>query len=150
MVLDLRQNFVSPQYLENQSVEFHQILYLHSSWQDVAWDCYITFFAILYKSHGPLFRPKFHFRSNTCKQIDRISPNFIYAFNFARSSLGLLHIISCTFIPELWPLICTGISFPLNILRNNWYIFTKFHTHSYLQDLVWDCYMSFFSNLYHI
>ena len=27
MALDLRQNFVSAQYLENQLIEFHQILY---------------------------------------------------------------------------------------------------------------------------
>ena len=33
------------------------------------------------------------------------SPNFIYAFILARSMLGLLHIISGTFVPELWPLI---------------------------------------------
>ena len=53
MALSLRQNFVSAQYLENQSVEFHQILYMHSSWQDLAWDCYILFFANLYQSYGP-------------------------------------------------------------------------------------------------
>ena len=40
MALYLRQNFVSAQYLENQlvEVEFHQILYMHSSWQNLAWD----------------------------------------------------------------------------------------------------------------
>ena len=38
MALYLRQNFVSAQYLENQLVEFHQILYMHSSWQKLAWD----------------------------------------------------------------------------------------------------------------
>ena len=35
-MLDLRQNVVSAQYLENQLIEFYQILYLHSSWQDLA------------------------------------------------------------------------------------------------------------------
>ena len=30
MALDLCRNFVSTQYLENQLVEFHQILYMHS------------------------------------------------------------------------------------------------------------------------
>ena len=38
MALYLRQNFVSALYLENQLVEFHQILYMHLSWQNVAWD----------------------------------------------------------------------------------------------------------------
>ena len=37
MALDLRENFVSAQYLENKMVEFHQILCMHSSWQDLAW-----------------------------------------------------------------------------------------------------------------
>ena len=62
MALYLRQNFVSAQYLENQLVEFHQILYMHSSWQDLAWDCYSSFFANLYQSYGPLFTLKFCFR----------------------------------------------------------------------------------------
>ena len=30
MALDLRQNFVSAQYLENKWTEFFQILYMHS------------------------------------------------------------------------------------------------------------------------
>ena len=37
--------------------------------------------------------------------LDRFSLNFIYAFILIRSSLGLLHVIFCTFIPELWPLV---------------------------------------------
>ena len=53
MALYLHQNFVSAEYLENHLVEFHQILYMHSSWQDLAWDCYTPFFAHLYKSNGP-------------------------------------------------------------------------------------------------
>ena len=44
MALYLRRNFVSALYLEIQLVEFHQILYMHSSWQDLAWDCYTSFF----------------------------------------------------------------------------------------------------------
>ena len=59
MPLYLCQNFVSAQYLENHSVELRQILYMHSSWQDLAWDCYTLFFANLYQSYGPLFTPKF-------------------------------------------------------------------------------------------
>ena len=51
--------------------------------------------------------------------IDRISPNVISAFILARSSSGLLHIIFCIFVAELWPFIYTKNSFPLNILRTN-------------------------------
>ena len=54
MALVLCQNFVSAQDLETKLAEFHQILYLHSSWQDLAGDCYTSFFACLYQSHGPL------------------------------------------------------------------------------------------------
>ena len=56
----------------------------------------------------------------------RISANFIYTFILARSSLGLLHVISCKFVPELWPLIYVEISFRLDILGTDWKIFTKF------------------------
>ena len=53
MALYLRQNFFSTQYLENQLVEFHQVLYMHSSWQYLALDSYMLFFANLYQSYGP-------------------------------------------------------------------------------------------------
>ena len=53
MAFYLRQNFVSAQYLENHLVEFHQILYMQLSWQDVAWVCYTSFFTHLYQSYGP-------------------------------------------------------------------------------------------------
>ena len=43
MALYLRQNFVSAQYLENQMVEVHQVLYMHLPWQNLAWDCYRSF-----------------------------------------------------------------------------------------------------------
>ena len=105
MTLDLRQNLVSVQYLENKWTEFHQILHMHSYWQDLGWDCYTSFFAHLYHSYGPWFKPKFRFGSISWEQMDRITPNFIYAFILTRSSLGLLHIIFCTFVPQLWPLI---------------------------------------------
>ena len=59
--------------------------------------------------------------------MDRISPNFIYAFILTRSTLGLLHIIFRTFVPELWPFIYSKIWFPLNILRTNGQIFTKLY-----------------------
>ena len=59
--------------------------------------------------------------------MDRMSLNFIYAFILKRSSLGLPHIIFRTFVLELWPLIYSKISFPLNILRTNGQILTKLY-----------------------
>ena len=59
--------------------------------------------------------------------MDRISPNFIYAFILIRSKLGLLHIIFRTLVPEFKPLIYSKISFPLNILRANGQILTKLY-----------------------
>ena len=69
--------------------------------------------------------------------MDRISPNFVYAFILTRSPLGLLHIIFRTFAPELWPLIYTIISFPFNILRTNRQNFTKFGLCIYI-DKIYD------------
>ena len=120
MALDLRKNIFSAHYLENKLIKFHQILYMHSYWQYLGWDWCMSFFEHLYQSYGPLFTPKFCFRSISWEQMDRISPNFIYAFKLPRSTLGLLHIIFPTFVPELWPLIYAKISFPLIILRTNW------------------------------
>ena len=77
MPLDLRQNFVSTQYLENKLTDFLLILYMHSYWQDVAWDCYTSFFTLLCQSYGPWFTPKFLFHSMSREQMDRILPNFI-------------------------------------------------------------------------
>ena len=42
-------------------------------------------------------------------------------------TLGSLHIIFRTFLPELWPLIYVKISFPLIILRTNRQNFAKFY-----------------------
>ena len=38
-----------------------------------------------------------------------------------------MHIIFHTFVPELWPLIYTKISLPLNVSRTNGQNFTKFY-----------------------
>ena len=111
----------------------------HSYWQDLALNWYTSFFAHLLQSHGPRFMPKFCFRSISWKQMDRISPNFIYAFILTRSTLELLHIIFGTFVPELWPLIDLKISFRLNILRTNGQILTKLYIYLYWRDLHWDC-----------
>ena len=104
MALDLRQNFVSAQYLENK---FHQILYMQSYWHGLAWDCCTLFFALLYQSYGPWIAPKFYFRSIAWEQIIIVisSPNFIYAFILTRSTLGLSHVIFRSFAPELWHLL---------------------------------------------
>ena len=126
MALYLCQNFVSAQYLENIG-RIHQILFMHSSLQDLAWDCYTSFFANLYQSYVPWFNLKFSFRSISWEPTDIFSPNFIYAFIWLWSSLGLLHIIFRNFVPELWPLIYAKMLFPFNILRTNGQNFTKFY-----------------------
>ena len=94
-------------------------LYMHSYWQDLAWDCYMSFFAHWYQSFGPWFVPKFHFPSISWETIDRMLQNFRSAFILARSSLGLLHIIFRIIVSELSPFIYTKILFLLNTLRTN-------------------------------
>ena len=59
MALDLCRNFVSAQYLENYWTYFHQILYMQSYWQDLAWHCYMSFFGNLYQSYGPFLCQNF-------------------------------------------------------------------------------------------
>ena len=76
---------------------------MHSSWHDLAWNCYTSFFTHSYQSCGPWFTSKFRFRSISWELTDIFSPNFIYAFILTRSSLGLLHFIFQKFVPELWP-----------------------------------------------
>ena len=44
----IRHYSISAQYLEKKLTEFHQILFMHSYWQDQAWDCYTSFFAHFY------------------------------------------------------------------------------------------------------
>ena len=51
--------------------------------------------------------------------MDRISPNFIYAFILTRSTLGLSAVIFGKFVSMLWPLIDVRIRLTLNILRNS-------------------------------
>ena len=123
MALDLHQNLVSAQYLENKLTEFHQILYMHSDsyWQDLAWDCYTLFFTNLYQSYGLWFMPKFCFRSISWELINRISPNFIYAFILTRSTLGLSQDI-CTRAPWFAP----KFRFCSIAWEKNWQNFTKF------------------------
>ena len=68
-------------YIENKLTEFHQILYMQSYWQALGLDCYTSFFAYLFQSYGPWFMPKFHFRSISWEQINRIS-NFVYKHSY--------------------------------------------------------------------
>ena len=76
---------------------------MHSYWKNLVWDRYTSFFAYFYQSYGPWFTPEFRFRSISWEQIDRISPNFIYAFLLNRSSFGLLHIIFAHFYQSYGP-----------------------------------------------
>ena len=64
--------------------------------------------------------------------MDRISPNFKYAFILTISTLALLHIIFRTFVPVLWPLIYVKMLFPFNILRTDGQNFTKFYICSHI------------------
>ena len=50
------------------------------------------------------------------EQMDRISPNFLDAFILTISRLGLLPVIFCLFVTELWPLIDVRILFLGNSL----------------------------------
>ena len=59
--LSFRHIFVSAQYLENKFWYIFTIFYMHSYWQDLAWDCYTSFFAYLYQSFDPWFTPKLEF-----------------------------------------------------------------------------------------
>ena len=66
----------------------------------------------------PSFREHFvsaQYLKNKLTESDQI----LYAQTLTRSSLGLLPVIFCKILTELWPLIDVRISFPLNILRTN-------------------------------
>ena len=67
--------------------------------------------------------------------MDRISPNFIYAFLLTRSTLGLLRITFRTFVSVLWPLIYAKCLFLFNILRTNVQNFTKFYICIYIDKI---------------
>ena len=120
-----RHNFVPTQYFENKLIEFHQILctvciHIDKIYIGIVTHHFCTFVPELW----PLIYAKISFPLIILRTIDRISPNFIYAFILTESTLGLLHIIVDTFVSELWPLVYAKISFPLNNLRT---LLTKFH-----------------------
>ena len=144
------QNFVSTQYLQIKLVELHQILNMHSSWQDLAWDCYRPFFANLYQSYGPWFMPKFRFHSISWELTDIFFIIFYICIHIDKIYVWIVTYFS-HFVPMLWPLIYSKISYLFNNLRTNKQNFTKIYIHcmhSYWQDLHWDCYTSFFAHLY--
>ena len=125
MALDLRQNFVSDHYLENKLIEFHQILY--SVYIDKIYIGIVTHhFSHICTSVMALDLRQNSFPFNILRTNGQNFTKF-YAFILTRSALGLLHIIFCTFVPELWPLIYAKILFPFNILRTNGQNFTKFY-----------------------
>ena len=70
---------------------------------------------------------KFCFRSLSWEQFDRISPKFIYAFILTGKTSGSLHIMFCSFVPELMALDLLQNFIPLNILRINGQILTKLY-----------------------
>ena len=90
-------------------IEFHQILYMHSYWQDLHWDLHIIF-RMFEPELWPFIYVKILFLFNILRKNGHTK--FIYEFILTRSSLGLLHIIFRTFVPELWPLIYAKILFP--------------------------------------
>ena len=120
------QNFVSTQYLENELMEFHQVLHMHWYCQNLGCDYYIyaSILQIYNRVNSHWFESEFSFRAISCEQIDRIWQKFAYALT--RSRYGLLLVNIRKFITELWPLIDVRILFPLNILRANWWNLTKF------------------------
>ena len=127
--LDWRQNFVSAQYLENKLTESDQILYAHQHWQDLAWDCGLSFFAKFWQTYGLWLTSEFCFRSISWDRMDRIWPEFVCSSTLTRSSLGLLLIIFRKILTDLQPLIDFRISFPLNMFSMNQQNVTKFCMH---------------------
>ena len=58
-----------------------------------------------------LIYTKILFPLNILRKNGQNFSEFIYAFKLTRSTLGLLHIIFHTFVPELWPLITPKFCF---------------------------------------
>ena len=81
------------------------------------------FFGNWYRSFGPLFTPKFHYRSISWEPMGRILYMQSYWQDLAWDCYTQFFQI---FVLELCPLIYAKISFPLNILRTNWQISPNF------------------------
>ena len=128
MAFDWRNNFISAQYVEKKTTEFQQIIYLHSYWLDQGWDCYLSFFAILWQSNGIriTFVQTFVFRSISWEQIIELYQ--ILYMHWSGQDLGYDCCTSelCTFY-RVMALIDDRILFHLNILRTNLQNFTNLY-----------------------
>ena len=100
MALDLRQNFVSAQYPENNSKEFNQILYLHWYWHDLAWVSYfrIDYFGYFLHICTRVMALDLWQNFVTAQYLENKLTDFIYALILTRSRSGLLHIIFRMFV----------------------------------------------------
>ena len=85
-----------------------------------------TKYTVFRLSVVPWFVITFRFHSISWEQMYQIWPSFAYPLKLTRSRFGLLRVNFPKFITELWPLVDVGISFPLNILRTNWWNVTRF------------------------
>ena len=125
MALDWGQNFVSAQFLGEQTDRI---------WPNFAY-AYALILTICRLGLLHIYFHKFiirvmalriSFLLSTLGAIWRNWPHFAYALILTRSRLGLLCVDFHLFITELWPLIDVRISLPLSIVRNNWQNLTKF------------------------
>ena len=109
MALDLRQNFVSSQYLQNKfSPNF---IYAFILTRSSLGSLHVIFHTFV-PEFLPLIYAKISFPLNISEQIDRFSQNFIYTLTLmTRSRLELIRIIFCTIVLALWPLIYAKICF---------------------------------------
>ena len=82
---------------------------------------------VIWRMEGILFWASLSFRdSHSWERIDGIGPNDAYAFTLTWSKFGLLRVNFREYTTQSWPLIIVKISFPLYILRTNWWNRTKF------------------------
>ena len=114
MALDLRQNFVSVQYLRNKWTELHQISYMHSFCQHLLWDVTHHFSHICTRVMNLDFAP---FPLNIVRTNVQILTNFyitIYTdkFYFGIGNCHFSHIYTSVMALDF-----TKVSFQFNILR---------------------------------
>ena len=130
MGFDLRQNIVSAQYLNIQLIDkispnfIYAFILTRSSSELLHF--FLHFLHICATVMALDFRQNFvsaHYLENKLADFHQI---FI-CIHIDRSSLGLMHVIFQTFVPELWPLIYPKISFPFNTLRTKGQHFTKLY-----------------------
>ena len=100
-------HFVSARYLQRELIEFLP---------NFVYALILTRFSTqLLQSYGPWLMSEF---CSTQYLIDRILPNFVCALKLKRSNLGLVSVILCEFVTELWPLIDVRFSFSAHYLVN--------------------------------